>query len=106
MNYNRVIIGGRLTRDPELVTTAGNTQIAKLGVAVNRPYKNDEVTTYLDVKFFGQKAEAVNKFFAKGRPILIEGRLEQETWEDKDKIKRSKIVVIGDNFEFVDSSKK
>lgn len=105
-NFNKVILLGNLTRDPELRVTPGGLSICKLGLAVNRTYKSQgeqrEETTFVDIDVFGQQAEVISKYMSKGRPILIEGRLRLDEWEDKNSgQKRSKLGVVCENFQFV-----
>jgi single-strand DNA-binding protein len=107
-NYNKVMLMGNLTRDVELKHTAGNTAVANLALAVNRRYRvNDESreeTTFVDCEAWGRTAENISKFFSKGRPIFVEGRLKLDEWQDRDGNKRSKLRVVVENFEFVDSN--
>ena len=107
-NYNKVMLMGNLTRDVELKHTAGNTAVTNLGLAVNRRYRvNDESreeTTFVDCEAWGRTAENISKFFSKGRPIFVEGRLKLDEWQDRDGNKRSKLRVVIENFEFVDSN--
>jgi single-strand DNA-binding protein len=108
-NFNKVILAGNLTRDPELRYTPKGTAIAKIGLAINRRWKNEtgemkEETTFVDVDAFGKTAETVGQFLKKGRPILIEGRLRYQTWEDKQSgQKKSKLGVVLETFQFLDS---
>jgi single-strand DNA-binding protein len=108
-NFNKVILAGNLTRDPELRYTPKGTAIARLGIAVNRRWKSEsgemkEDVTFVDVDAFGKTAETIGQYLKKGRPILIEGRLRYETWEDKQtKQKKSKLGVVMETFQFLDS---
>ena len=108
-NYNKVILMGNLTRDPEVKYTSGGTAIAKLGMAINRRWRGQdgqtqEETTFVDVDAFGRQAETVGQYLKKGRPIMIEGRLKYDQWEDKQTgQKRSKLGVVLERFEFLDS---
>lgn len=108
-NLNRVMIMGNLTRDPELrYLPNSNTAVVQLGVAVNRRWRNQqgepqEETTFVDCEFFGRPAEVINQYLSKGKPIYIEGRLRLDQWEDRDGNKRSKLKVVGENFQFLDS---
>jgi single-strand DNA-binding protein len=107
-NYNKVLLMGNLTRDVELKYTPSNMAVANLGIAVNRRYKgNDgemkEETTFVDCEAWAQTAENLSKWFSKGRPIFLEGRLKLDQWQDKDGGNRSKLKVVVDNFQFVDS---
>lgn len=110
-NFNKVLLMGNLTRDPELRYTPNGTAVATIGVAVNRRWKDEngqqrEETTFVDVEAFGRTAENIGQYFKKGRPIFIEGRLRYQTWEDKQSgQKRSKLSVTLENFQFVDSQR-
>ena len=107
-NFNKVILMGNLTRDPELRYTPKGTAIAKLGLAVNRTWKTDtgetkEEVTFVDVDAFGRQAETLGQYMKKGRPILVEGRLRLDTWEDKQtNQKRAKLGVVMESFQFLD----
>ena len=107
-SYNKVILMGNLTRDPEVRFTNNGTAICKLGLAVNRRFKDAstgdwrEEATFVDVTIFGKRGEAFAKFHTKGKPAFIEGELRYDTWEDKNGGgKRSKLYVVGNNWEFV-----
>jgi single-strand DNA-binding protein len=100
-NYNRVILAGNLTRDPELRYTPNGTAVAKFSIAVNRKYKEKEETSFFDIVYFGKPAEIIAEYMKKGRPLLVEGRLQQQRWETDEGQKRSKIEVIGENFQFL-----
>ena len=108
-NYNKVILMGNLTRDPEVKYTSGGTAIAKLGMAINRTWTNkegqkQEETTFVDVDAFGRQAEVIGQYLKKGRPVMIEGRLKLDQWDDKQTgQKRSKLGVILEGFQFLDS---
>ena len=108
-SYNKVILMRNLTRDPEVKHTSGNQTVVNFGLAVNRRYKTAdgerrEEVTFIDCEAWGYTAENIGKFFSKGRPIYVEGRLKLDTWEDRnDGSKRSKLKVVIDNFQFVDS---
>jgi len=108
-NLNKVLLIGNLTRDVELTATPSGMQVAKIGLAVNRRWTgNDgerkEETTFIDCEAWGKTAENIAKFFSKGRPIFIEGRLKLDTWQDKESGQnRSKMKVVVEGFEFVDS---
>jgi len=106
-SVNKVILIGNLTRDPELRYTPKGMAIAKVGLAVNRKWKNesgeakDEVT-FIDVDVFGKTAENINKWFAKGNPIMVIGRLKYDQWEDKNGSgKRSKLSIFVEQFQFI-----
>lgn len=104
MNYNRVILGGNLTRDPEGRNTP-NSYVTNFGLAVNRKRGEREEVLFVDIEAWGRTAETIERYFSKGKPILIEGRLKLETWEDNATgAKRSKIKVIAESFQFVGKS--
>lgn len=111
-NFNKVILAGNLTRDPELRYTPKGTAIAKIGLAINRKWRSEagemkEETTFVDVDAFGKTAETIGQYLKKGRPILVEGRLRYETWDDKQTgQKRSKLGVVMDSFQFMDSGNR
>ena len=107
-SYNKVILMGNLTRDPELKQTPSNQSVAQIGLAVNRKYKGrdgdmKEETTFVDCEAWGRTAETMSKYLAKGRPVFVEGRLKLDQWQDKDGNNRSKLKVVIDTFQFVDS---
>src|SRR5215475_4624390 len=110
-NFNRVILAGNLTRDPELRYTPKGTAVTKLGLAINRVYTTEsgekkEEVTYVDVDAFARQAEVISQYLKKGRPILIEGRLRLETWDDKQTgQKRNKLSVVLESFTFIDSQR-
>jgi len=110
-NFNKVILAGNLTRDPELRYTPKGTAVARIGLAINRNWRTEtgeqkEEVTFVDVDAFGKTAETIGQYFKKGRPILIEGRLRYETWEDKQtNQKRSKLGVVMEGFQFMDSGR-
>lgn len=103
-SYNRVVLMGRLTRDPELRYIPSGMAVSDIGLAVNdRVKRNDqwiEETTFVDVTLWGRTAEVANEYLSKGSPILIEGRLKLDTWE-KDGQKRSKLKVVGEKMQMV-----
>jgi single-strand DNA-binding protein len=108
-NFNKVILAGNLTRDPELRYTPKGTAVAKLGLALNRTWKtetgeNKEEVCFVDVDAFGRQAEVIAQYMRKGRPLLVEGRLKLDSWEDKNtKQKQSKLKVVLESFSFIDS---
>ena len=88
-NFNRVILAGNLTRDPQLSYTPSNTPICKFGVAINRKWRDQqggmqEDTCFVDCTTFGRQAETINQYMSKGRPILIEGRLSFSQWTNQE----------------------
>ena len=103
-SFNRVILLGNLTRDPELRYIPSGMAVSDIGLAVNdRVKRNDQwvdETTFVDVTLWGRTAEVANEYLSKGSPVLIEGRLKLDTWE-KDGQKRSKLKVIGEKMQMV-----
>jgi len=108
-SFNKVILVGNLTRDPELRYTPKGMAIAKIGLAVNRNWTNEagekkEEVTFVDVDIFGRTAENVAQYMKKGRPILIEGRLKLDQWDDKQTgQKRSRLGVVAEVVQFLGS---
>ena len=106
-SFNKVILMGNLTRDPELRYTPSGTAIAKMGLAVNRVWRDaegqqKEEVTFVDVDAFGKQAETIGQYMQKGRPILVEGRLKLDQWEDKNTGQnRSRLGVVLERFTFV-----
>jgi single-strand DNA-binding protein len=109
-SFNKVILMGNLTRDPELRYTPKGTAIAKIGVAVNRVWTNEagekkEDVTFVDVDVFGRTAENVGQYLRKGRPVLIEGRLKLDQWDDKQTgQKKSRLGVVAEIVQFLGSA--
>ena len=107
MNYNKTLLAGNLTRDPELKFTPKGHAVANFTVAHNRKWRTEagedkEEVSFIDCVVFGKTAENVAKFFKKGAAIFVEGRIKQESWDDKTSgQKRSKLVVNVDSFQFV-----
>jgi single-strand DNA-binding protein len=103
--FNKVILIGNLTRDPELRYTPSGTAIVGFGIAINRTWTQDgekkEEVTYVDISMFSRRAEVINEYFKKGHPIFIEGRLQFQQWETKDGQKRNALRVVAENFEFI-----
>jgi single-strand DNA-binding protein len=105
-SYNRVILVGNLTRDPELRYTPTGTPVCEIGLAVNNRYKNaggewvDE-TTFVDVTLWSRTAEVASEYLNKGSPVLVEGRLKLDTWESTDGQKRSKLRVVGERMQML-----
>lgn len=109
-SFNKVILMGNFTRDPELRFLPNNTAVCDMGLAVNDRFQNkatgqwEDRPNFVDCTAFGRTAENISKFFAKGRPIFIEGKLRFEQWEDRTSgQKRSKLKVVVDTWQFVDS---
>jgi single-strand DNA-binding protein len=108
-SFNKVILLGNLTRDPEVRYTPKGTAVTELGMAVNRVYTAEngekrEETTFVDVTLWGRTAEIAGEFLKKGRPVFIEGRLQLDTWDDKQSgQKRSKLKVVGEGLQLIGS---
>lgn len=101
-NYNKVILMGNVTRDPELRSTQGGMKILKLGLAINRKQKDKpDSTCFVDLTAFGKSAEVLEQYVQKGDPLLVDGRLDFSTWETDDGKKRSKLDVIIENFQLM-----
>src|SRR5258705_1879751 len=106
-NFNKVILAGNLTRDPQLRYLPSQTAVVDFGLAVNHRWRTPqgedrEEVLFIDCSAFGKMAETINKYCQKGKPILVEGRLKYETWDDKESGgKRSKHKVIVDGFQFL-----
>src|SRR2546423_14873769 len=106
-SYNKVILLGNLTRDPEVRYPPKETAATELGMAVNRVYTAEngekrEDTTFVDVTLWGRTAEIAGEYLKKGRPVFIEGRLQLDTWDDKQSgQKRSKLKVVGEGLQLL-----
>lgn len=105
-SFNRVILMGNLTRDPELRYLPSNAAVCEFGLAVNRRWRDkdgnqQEDVCFVDVSAWGRQGETIHQYMAKGRSILIEGRLKFDTWTAQDGAKRSKLSVVVENFTFV-----
>ena len=110
-SLNKVLLIGNLTRDPDVKMLSSGRPVCNFVLALNRNYKDGEgnrkeEVTFVDVECYGPRAEAVGRFFTKGRSIFVEGRLKLDQWESKEVEKRSAIRVVLDNFEFVDSKQE
>ncbi len=105
--YNKVILMGNLTREPELKFTPKGTAVAKFGLAISRVWYNDakekrEEVTFVDVDAWGKQAETIAKYCKKGNPLFVEGRLKLDSWDDKKSgEKRSKMGVVLENFQLL-----
>ena len=109
-SFNKVILMGNLTHDPETRVTPSGLTICKLGLAVSRTFNTKdgerrEETTFVDVNALGRQAEVITKYMSKGKPIMLEGRLRLDQWEANDGQKRSKLCVVLENFQFVGGSR-
>lgn len=108
---NRVLIGGHLTRDPEVRALANDNTVCNFGIAINRRFKgNDgqmkEEVTFVDVEAWGRTAQLIGQYCTKGRALFVEGRLKLETWQDKEGKNRSRLKVIADSVQFLDNKGK
>ncbi len=110
-NLNKVMLIGNLTRDPELRYTPKGTAVADISLAINRIWTNEqnarqEETIFVEVTLWGRQAELAQQYLSKGRMAYIEGRLQMDTWDDKETgKKRSKLKVIGENLQFLPDGK-
>jgi single-strand DNA-binding protein len=98
-SYNRVILVGNLTRDPEIKYIPSGTPVCEVGLALNERYKNTsgewvEDVTFVEVTLWARTAEVASEYLSKGSPVLIEGRLKLDTWENKEGQKQSKLRVV------------
>lgn len=111
-SFNRVILVGNLTRDPEVRYTPGGTAVTEVGLAVNRTWfdkqanERKEETTFIDVTLWGRQAEVAGEYLSKGRSVLIEGRLQTDSWDDKETGKRrTKLKVVGEAMQMLGGGK-
>ena len=110
VNVNKVLLGGNLTKDPVLSNLPGGTSVVDFRLATHRKYTDKdgqkrEETCFVDCNAFGNNATNIHKYFAKGRPILVEGRLKLDTWVNDEGQKRNKIKIVAEKFHFVDPPK-
>lgn len=108
-SFNRVVLVGNLTRDPELRSTPNGTPVCRFSLAMSRQYKNvdgsaREEVVFVEVDSFGRQAETIARYMSKGRPILVEGRLRLDQWESQSGEKRSRLLVVAENFQFLGSA--
>ena len=106
--FNKVILMGNLTRDPETRTTPNGQSVTSFSLAVNRTWVQDgekrESVSYIDCVAWGKPGEIIAQYVSKGRPLLVSGRLDQRSWDDKESgQKRSKVEVVVEDFNFIDS---
>ncbi len=107
-SFNKVILAGNLTRDPQVSMLPSNTPVCEFGLATNRKWRSQsgemkEEVCFVDCRAFGRQAETLGQYMSKGKPILIEGRLKFEQWEAKDGGKRSRLSVVVETFQFLGS---
>jgi single-strand DNA-binding protein len=106
-NLNKVLLLGNVTRDPEVRYTPKGSAVCDLGIAVNRSYTTDsgekrEEVTFVEITLWGRTAEVAGEYLKKGRPVFIEGRLQMDTWDDKQTgQKRSRLRVVGENMQLL-----
>src|SRR5580658_1930905 len=111
-SFNKVILAGNLTRDPELRYTPKGSAVAGFSLAVNRTWKTEsgetkEEVSFIEVEAWGRQGEVIAQYMRKGRPLLVECRLKQDTWEDKNTHqKQSKLKVVLESFSFIDSNRQ
>ena len=110
-NYNKVMLMGNLTRDPQLSYLPSQTAVVEFGLAVNRNWtgkdgEKKEETCFVDCRAFGRTAENLNKYMSKGKPLFVEGRLTYDAWTAQDGTKRSRHRVTVENFQFIDSGRR
>ena len=108
-SYNKVLLMGNLTRDVDLKQIGNGQSVANIGLAVNRRFRTQsgedrDETTFVDCEAWGRQAEVMAQYLSKGRPVFIEGRLKLDTWQDKnDGSNRSKMRIVVESFQFIDS---
>jgi single-strand DNA-binding protein len=106
-NLNKVLLLGNVTRDPEVRYTPKGSAVCDLGIAVNRAYTTDsgekrEEVTFVDVTLWGRTAEVASEYLKKGRPVFVEGRLQMDTWDDKQTgQKRTRLRVVAENMQLL-----
>src|SRR3954470_9431299 len=110
-SFNKVMLMGNLTRDPQVKQLPSNTTVVEFGLAVSRKFKtasgeDREEVAFVDCSAFGRQAETISQFCTKGKPLFVEGRLKYDTWDDKSGAgKRSKLSVVVENFQFLPSNR-
>ena len=105
-NFNKVLLIGNLTREPQLSYLPSQTPVVEFGIAVNRKWtskegESKEEVCFVDCRAFGKPAETINKYMHKGQPMFVEGRLVYETWTGQDGTKKSRHRVVVENFQFL-----
>jgi single-strand DNA-binding protein len=101
VSFNRVVLAGNLTRDPELRFTNDGIPVCSFGLAVNRVRSRSEEVDFFDISAWRELGETIANYKKKGDPILLEGRLQYRTWEAQDGSRRSKVDVVADNVQFL-----
>ena len=108
--YNRIILMGNLTRDPEYKQLGSGQAVCRLGLASNRQFRNKQSgdmvqeVCYIDVDVWGAQAESCKQYLAKGRPVLVEGRIKLDTWQDTDNKTRSKHSIVAERVVFLSAA--
>lgn len=107
-NFNKVILAGNLTRDPQVSMMPNNKPVCEFGMAINRKWRSEsgemrEEVCFVDLIAYGRQAETLAQYMSKGKPLLVEGRLKYDQWEAKEGGKRSKLRVVVDTFQFLGS---
>ena len=110
-SYNKVILMGNLTRDPQLSFLPSQTPVVEFSLATNRKFKKQdgsqgEEVCFVECQMFGKRAEVINKYLKKGNPLFVEGRLKFDSWQAQDGSKRSKLRVFVESFEFMGGGQK
>lgn len=105
MRFNQVAIAGRLTRDPEMKTSAGGTVVCKFSLAFDQGTGDSKRAGFIEVSCFGKTAETATKYLKKGSAVLVGGRIEHQTWEGENGGKRSGIKIVGHDIQFLDKKK-
>ncbi len=109
-NFNKVILAGNLTRDPQLKYLPSSAPVVEFGMAINRRWRSPEgqlkeEVCFVDCTCFGRQAETLNQYMKKGKPIMVEGRLRYEQWDSKDGQKRHRLTVVVEHFQFLTSQR-
>ena len=110
-SYNKVILLGNLTRDPQLSYLPSQTAVVEFGLATNRRFKKQdgsqgEEVCFVDCQMYGKRAEVIAKYVKKGNPLFVEGRLKFDSWQGQDGSKHSRLRVSVENFEFISSGSR
>lgn len=105
-SFNKVILIGNLTRDPQVSMLPSNTPVCEFGMAINRKWRaqngeQKEEVCFVDCRAFGRQAETLGQYMTKGKPLMVEGHLRFEQWDDKAGVKRSRLSVVVENFQFI-----
>ena len=106
-NFNKVILAGNLTRDPQVTYLPSGSPVCEFGMAINRKWRPQdggemrEEVCFVDLRCYGKQAETLKQYMTKGKPLMVEGRLKYDQWEAKEGGKRSKLYVVVDHFQFI-----